>query len=67
MVITLNVPDAVALRVINALCVAGGQSTVNAVNAQATLLALITQMVQSVETRAAMAPPVAVAPITGLS
>jgi len=67
MVITLNIPDAVAARAINALCDAGGYSTVNAANAKATLLAMIIQMVQSVETRAAMAPPPPVAPITGLS
>jgi len=68
MVITLNVPDATATRVIGALCDAGGYSTVNAANAKATLLAMIIQMVQSVETRAAMAPPPPpVASITGLS
>ncbi len=67
MVITLNVPDTVAARVINALCDAGGHSTVNADNAKTTLLAMITQMVQSVETRAAMTPPPPVAPITGLT
>ncbi len=67
MVITLNVPDAVALRVVNALCDVGGHSTVNAANAKSTLLAMIIQMVQSVESRAAMAPPPPPAPITGLS
>jgi len=67
MVITLNVSDQVATRVINALCDVGGYSTVNAANAKTTLLAMITQMVQSVESRAAMAPPPTVAPITGLS
>jgi len=67
MVITLNVPDATATRVVNALCDAGGYSTVNAANAKATLLAMVTQMVQSVETRAAMTQPPPVAPITGLS
>lgn len=67
MVITLNVPDALATRVVNALSVAGGHSTVTAANAKATLLDLITQMVQSVETRQAMTTPPPVAPITGLS
>jgi len=67
MVITLNVPDALVPRVVNALCVAGGYSTVNASNAKTTLLDMITQMVQSVETRAANTPPPPVAPITGLS
>jgi len=67
MVITLTVPDAVATRVVNTLCVSGGYSTVNAANAKATLVDMITQMVQSVELRAAMAPPPPVAPITGLS
>jgi len=67
MVITLTVPDAVATRVVNALCVAGGYSTVNATNAKTTLLNMIIQMVQSVETRATMAPPPPAAPITGLS
>lgn len=67
MVITLNVPDQVATRVVNALCVSGGYSTVNATNAKTTLVAMITQMVQSVETRAASTPPPPVAPITGLS
>ncbi len=67
MVITLTVPDAVATRVVNALCDVGGYSTVNAANAKATLVGMITQMVQSVESRAAMAPPPPVAPITGLS
>jgi len=68
MVITLNVPDALVPRVVNALSVAGGYSTVNAINAKATLIDLITQMVQSVETRQAMTtPPPLVAPITGLS
>ncbi len=65
MVITLNVPDALATRVINALCV--GQPTVNATNAKTTLLNLITEMVQSVETRQAATSPPPVAPITGLS
>jgi len=67
MVITLNVPDTVATRVVNALCDAGGHTTVNATNAQLTLLTMITQMVQSVETRAAMTQPPPVAPITGLT
>lgn len=67
MVITINVPDALATRVVNALCVAGGYSTVNAANAKNTLLDMIVQMVQSVETRAAMTPPPPAAPITGLS
>jgi len=67
MVITLNVPDPVATRVVNALCDAGGYSAVNAANAKATLLAMVIQMVQSVETRAVMTPPPPVAPITGLS
>lgn len=67
MVITLTVPDAVATRVVNALCGVGGYSTVNASNAKSTLLAMIIQMVQSVETRAASAPPPPAAPITGLS
>ncbi len=51
MVITLNVSDQVATRVVNALCDVGGYSTVNAANAKTTLLAMITQMVQSVESR----------------
>jgi len=67
MVITLNIPDPVATRVVNALCDAGGHTTVNAANAKATLLDMITQMVQSVETRATMTPPPPVASITGLS
>ncbi len=67
MVITLTVPDAVALRVVNALCDVGGHSTVNAANAKATLVGMITQMVQAVESRATMTPPPPVAPITGLS
>ncbi len=67
MVITLNVPDAVAARVVNALCDAGGHTTVNATNAKTTLLDMITQMVQSVETRATMTTPSRTAPITGLS
>jgi len=67
MVITLNIPDTVATRVVNTLCDAGGHTTVNAANAKSTLLAMVTQMAQSVETRAVMTPPPPVAPITGLS
>ncbi len=67
MVITLTVPDQLVPRVVNALCDVGGHSTVNAANAKSTLLDIITQMVQSVESRAAMTPPTPVAPITGLS
>jgi hypothetical protein len=66
-VITINVSDAVATRVINALCTAGGKSTVNAANAKAVLLDMVMQTVQSVETRAAMVPPPTAEPIAGLS
>lgn len=65
MVITINVPDTVANRVVNALC--AGQPTATAAAAQTALIGLITQMVQSVETRAATTTPPLVAPITGLS